>query len=116
MGHSWCCCRLTNRRGKWARRRCGVPAAEVSNEGYLRLLKILTLRAYRFFGFASVAGTEPVLGELGISPEDFAVCVLGKWFTGHLRFTGDDKLLPAFLTKVMTRDMLDALKKRGVKL
>ena len=90
--------------------------AGVSHDEYRRLLKMLTLRAYRFLGFATAAGTDPVLGELGLSPEDFAVAVLGKWLVGQLRFFGDRERLPAFLTKVMTRDILEMLRKRGVKL
>lgn len=93
-----------------------MAEAGFSHEEYRRLLKILTLRAFRFLGFATAAGTEPVLGELGLSPEDFAVAVLGKWLIGQLRFSGDRERLPAFLTKVMTRDILEVLRKRGVKL
>jgi DNA-directed RNA polymerase specialized sigma24 family protein len=93
-----------------------VPAVEISDGDYRRLLKRLTLRAHRFLGFASIAGTEPVLGELGASPEDFAIAALGKWLTGQLRFSGEPDRALAFLAKVMTRDILDALKKRGVKL
>jgi DNA-directed RNA polymerase specialized sigma24 family protein len=104
----------------WVRRfivrRVDVRAVEITNGDYRRLLRILTIRAHRFLNFASVAGTEPVLGESGASPEDFAIAALGKWLTGQLRFSGEPGRLPAFLMKVMTRDILDALKKRGVKL
>jgi len=80
-----------------------------------RLLNQLTLRAYRFLGLAVAAGDEPVLGELGASPEDFAISALGKWLTRQLEFSGAPDKLLAFLSKVMTRDILDALKKRGAK-
>lgn len=81
-----------------------------------RLLRQLTLRAYRFLGLGFVAGKEPVLGELGASPEDFAVAAWGKWLSGQTKFSGDPERLFPFLSKVMTRDILDALKKPGVKL
>ena len=87
-----------------------MPAVEIVDGDYRRLLKMLTLRAHRFMGFASVAGTEPVLGEFGLSPEDFAITVLGKWLTGQLQFAGEPERLGAFLAKVMTRDILDVLK------
>jgi len=93
-----------------------VAAVEIADIDFRRLLRILTLRAYRFLSFVSVAGAEPVLGESGASPEDFAIAVLGKWLTGNLRFEGELERVPAFLCTVMTRDILDELKKRGVKL
>ena len=81
-----------------------------------RLIRLLTLRAYRFLGLSVVAGNEPVLGEHGASPEDFAVAAWGKWLSGQIKFSGERERLFPFLSKVMTRDILDALKKRGVKL
>lgn len=92
-----------------------MAAVQITDTDYRRLLKMLTLRAYRFLGMAHVAGTDPVLGESGQSPEDFAIAALGKWLTKQLKYDGPtEKILP-FLSSVMFHDMLDALKKRGVK-
>ncbi len=96
-------------------RRTDLQPAEDGSVDYRRLLNQLTLKAYRFMGLANLAGVEPVLAEHGASPEDFAIAALGKMLTQQLNFSGPPDKLFAFLSKVMTRDILDALKKRGVK-
>jgi DNA-directed RNA polymerase specialized sigma24 family protein len=47
---------------------------------------------------------------IGKSPEDFAVDVITLYLTEKLEFSGDEKALLAFLTRVMGRDILDELR------
>jgi len=93
-----------------------VAAREIADVDFRRLLRILTVRASRFLRFVYLTDAESVIPESGASPEDFAIATLAEWLTGRLSFEGKPEGVPAFLCTVMTRDILDVLKKPGVKL
>lgn len=81
---------------------------------YLRLLKMLTVRACRVLKIAAWKGEDWILAA-GKSPADYAAETLIRWGTNQLQFTGTTEKLDAFLTKVMTNAIISALRKSEAK-
>jgi len=77
---------------------------------YEKLIGRLTERACHVLGVARSLGATHVVEGLGKSPVDFALDVVTLYVTNKLQFTGDEKALLPFLTKVMGRDILDGLR------
>ncbi len=92
-----------------------MPLPEFDETNFRTLLRRLTLKASRMLSLYTTARFEPVIGEHGSSPEDFAIAVLGKWLVGDILFNGPPEERYAFLSVVLVHDILDVLKKRNVK-
>jgi RNA polymerase sigma factor (sigma-70 family) len=77
---------------------------------YEKLIGRLTERACRVLGVVRAVASTYVVDGIGKSPEDFALDVVTLYVTEKLQFSGDEKALLAFLTRVMGHDILDELR------
>jgi len=84
-----------------------------------RVLKLLTLHAYRLWGLSPNGTGEPVLSGAGVSPEDLAYQTVMLLLTPHQHLWKQAYGVPTtesvlnFLRTVMERDFIDMVRRKA---